>query len=110
MKEASNGSDFIIITSIKDEDGVPIPYLEVDWELQYYTFPGVVYKASCKDGILSSNCSIVDGKIEIYVNKFSWGRAGTIRRKVQVSFSDSRFMDGRFDYNSPESLTEIKIV
>ena len=110
MKEVSNGSDFIIRTSIKGDDGLPIPYLEVDWEINYYTFPGVVYKASCKDGILSSNCSVVDQKIEISVNKFSWGRTGPVKWKVHVSFIDQRFMDGRVDVTTPESLTEFKIV
>lgn len=110
MQEISNRSDFIIKTKILDNDSLPIPYLEVDWAIYYYTYDRVVLHVACEGGILTPNCNIVDNIIEIYVNKFDWGRTGQVKRKVHVSFVDNRFADGRVDVTTPEEVTKFKIV
>lgn len=110
MKEINNSSDFILTLTITDADNVPIPYTEVDWEAQYYTTGGNVYKVGCTNGLLSSNCEIVGTSVNIYVNKFNWGRGGIVRRKIHVSFPDERFSDGRMDVFVKEQPTDFSIV
>lgn len=110
MIEIVNGCDFVMRVRILGSDLSPIPYLELDWTVQYYTYPGVVLEASCKDGVLSHNCNVQDSFIEIYISKFNWGRVGNVRRKISVSFPDSRFLDGSATIITPESITQIKII
>lgn len=111
MIEVCNKSDFIISLSIKDKDGVTIPYTQIDWEVSYYTDPVFPYKIFCKDGVLSSNSEIVDDKVISRVNGFDFTFPGVVYKKVVVSFNDSSFPDGKANicFNE-EKVTNFKIL
>lgn len=108
--EVNNRDDFKIKLIIKDQDGVVIPYTEIDWEAHYYTVPNIIMKVGCKNGIMSPNCEIIDETVNIYVDNFNWGRTGVLKRKVYVSFPDQDFPDGKVDVSTKESNTEITII
>jgi hypothetical protein len=108
--EVNNRDDFTIKLTIKDQDGVIIPYTEIDWEAHYYTIPANIFKVECKNGALSSNCEIIDGTVNIYVDNFNWGRSGPLKRKVFVSFPNPSFPDGKVDVSTKEQITAITII
>lgn len=110
MVEIVNGSDFKITATLKDKDGVVIPYTQLDWEILYYTNLNYILKVYNKNGVLSSNCEIVGDEIIAHINSFNWGVKGQIWRQVKCSFIDSEYPDGKATISVKPVLIDYKII
>lgn len=109
--ESFNNLDDIKATFIiKDNDGVVIPYLEFDWELQLFTIDTHILSVTCTNGVLSSNAKLNGTILTVCTDAFNWGCNGTVNAKFLASFPDTDFTDGKQDCSSVPTLMDYKIV
>lgn len=109
MVQINNKDDFQIQTILKDIDGVPIDVTGVNWKLWYYVSASKVYEASHIGGVYT-NCSVDDGKINIFINGFDWGNKGILMKRAFVSWNDTDFSDGTQDVSTIAEQTNIEII
>lgn len=109
--EYTNKSDIKFNIAMTDVDGVPVPLLEFDWGLDFFTRKdGNKMSVTCKGGVLSDNAKIKEGVLVVALDAPDWGFLGDLYMQFSSRFTDSDFKDGSEDNKTVATKLPIKIV
>lgn len=108
-KSISRRSDLeieVIFIDKQTREEIPVP--GYDFEISYFVFDDRLRSAGQKDGILSENCKIIDGRLHIFLDKPDFG-CGRLRRRHCMSIPHPDFPDKIMTYVK-EGAMDVMIV